>query len=308
MLKQVIINNYQSHKNTELDFHKGVNVFIGNSDSGKSALMRAMKWVFTNKPLGDSFRSHWGGDTSVDVVLSDEITISREKGKNNIYIISGNKGKSPQELKAPGSDVPELAKRLLNLDEINIQNQLDGPFLLSSTSGEVAKYLNQLVNLEKIDLALSRAQTWKKQANDKIKIKSRDLELKEESLKKFDHLEDFEKDVKSIEKKQGIFSGLKEQYVNIFESIRQVENIQKQIKEHKKKYPSASVLDSLLSKIEEQQKLKDSFEDIRSKIAKIESAKGFIQTASNNKKKAQIQYDKLMPNTCPLCEQKILKK
>ncbi len=304
MLKQIQINNFQSHKDTTLDLHKGVNVFIGNSDSGKSAIIRACRWVFTNKPLGDFFRSHWGGDTSVDITLDDKTVISREKGKNNQYIVSAN-NQSPKELKAPGSDVPELVKKYLNMDDINIQYQLDSPFLLSSTAGEVAKYLNQVVNLEKIDTALSRVQSWKKTTNDKIKNKTLDLEQKEKNLIQYDYLKDFEKDLKNLENKQKTFTQLKEKYTSLYSAVKQVESLQEELKNNKKKYPTIKEIDAFIKKSETLEALKESYEDLNDKINKVITLQKNLERISTEKKQKEIQYKKIVPDTCPLCNQRM---
>ena len=67
MIKKLIIENYQSHKRTEIDFSDGVNAVIGRTDVGKSAIMRALIWVMRNRPLGDEMRSHCGGVTMAEI-------------------------------------------------------------------------------------------------------------------------------------------------------------------------------------------------------------------------------------------------
>ena len=119
MIQGISIYNFQSHKKSELNFDSGVNVIIGKSDTGKSSIMHALQWAINNKPAGDSFRSYWGGDTNVDLEI-ENFTISREKGKENVYILSSNKGISPEEFKSFGQDVPKPIKDFLNFDEVNL--------------------------------------------------------------------------------------------------------------------------------------------------------------------------------------------
>jgi len=152
MLKSISLQNFQSHKDTELQFSPGVNVIIGASDSGKSAILRAMLWAIFNRPSGESFRSYWGGDTAVDITLEKE-TISRKKGKENLYVISSSSLEKPVEFKAFGQSIPDEISGLFNISDINVQRQMDAPFLLSSTPGEVGRILNQAVKLDIIDTA-----------------------------------------------------------------------------------------------------------------------------------------------------------
>jgi len=45
MINSLTIQNFQSHKNTTLEFDNGINIIIGQSDSGKTAIIRALNWV-----------------------------------------------------------------------------------------------------------------------------------------------------------------------------------------------------------------------------------------------------------------------
>ena len=63
MITKIEIKNFQSHKNTVLEFDKGVNVICGESDNGKSAVIRAIRWVVENYPQGtDKINSNWNED------------------------------------------------------------------------------------------------------------------------------------------------------------------------------------------------------------------------------------------------------
>ena len=54
-LKQITLKNFQSHKDSTIQLDRGLNAIIGPSDSGKSAIIRAIKWVLYNEPSGDFF-------------------------------------------------------------------------------------------------------------------------------------------------------------------------------------------------------------------------------------------------------------
>ena len=62
MLIQLVIENFQSHEKTALEFCSGINTIVGSSNSGKSAILRALYWVVYNKPGGFGFSSHWNLD------------------------------------------------------------------------------------------------------------------------------------------------------------------------------------------------------------------------------------------------------
>ena len=62
MISGLLLKNFQSHKKTILHFHPGVNAIIGKSNSGKTAILRALYWIIYNRPSGISFVSFWNRD------------------------------------------------------------------------------------------------------------------------------------------------------------------------------------------------------------------------------------------------------
>jgi exonuclease SbcC len=150
MIKSIHIQNFQSHSDTILTLDPGVNLICGSSDGGKSAIIRALKWLATNRPLGDGFAS-WGskGETAVEVLLDDGVSIMHEPGSYSLI-----KGKDRQDWSAIGTGVPETVTQALNISELSWQAQMDAPFLLSASPGEVARTLNEVADLDKIDSTL----------------------------------------------------------------------------------------------------------------------------------------------------------
>ena len=80
MFKSLCIENFQSHKKTVLNFDAGVKVIIGRSDSGKSAIIRAIRWLVENKPNGNSFINYDESKASVEIDIGDTI-LKRGKDK-----------------------------------------------------------------------------------------------------------------------------------------------------------------------------------------------------------------------------------
>lgn len=165
MIEKIEIHNFQSHKATVLELDSKVNTLQGNSDCGKSAVLRALHWLIFN-PAGDYFISDWARNGARQVAPCEvivhanghKITRRRDKDFNGYYL-------DDEVFEATRNTVPQKILDILNLSEVNVQRQLDPPFLLSMSAGEVSRYINSLVNLSRID-------TWIKASN------SRDLELK----------------------------------------------------------------------------------------------------------------------------------
>lgn len=147
MLERLRLENFQCHTKTTVDLAP-ITVVVGPSDVGKSAVIRAIRWVMTNKPLGDAFIRH--GEKSVTVRLKvDGQTITRSKGSENLYKLGEKEFKAFKD--QPPTDVTEL----LNLCDDNFQSQMDPPFWFTLTAGEVARQINRIVDLGIIDESLS---------------------------------------------------------------------------------------------------------------------------------------------------------
>ena len=202
MLQSISLQNFQSHKKSILEFHKGINVITGPSNNGKSSILRALYWAIYNRPSGDSYVSHWNRDkndkpikSTKVTVINDNGTIERRKGfikaddKQKVfngYIVNDN------YLEAIGQDVPDEVTKLFNIDNVNIQKQMDAPFLLSESAGEVARFFNQTIRLDLIDKILAKAESKRREANkDKSRLESEQVQIEKEILN-YSWLEDAE--------------------------------------------------------------------------------------------------------------------
>lgn len=206
MIESIHLKNFQSHVDTKIDFDSGVNVIVGNSDSGKTAIIRALNWAINNKPSGDAFIHYGTGGVEVEVLFNQStepnnytpIQITRRKSKTkNEYVMQTLDGVIG-EFRALGQGVPQEIEELLNIKDINIQRQMDAPFLLSMTPGQAGQYLNEVVDLTAIDNSL-------KNINQKVKVNRHGIEslqsdMRECSFKiqEYDYLEPFKSSLDDI--------------------------------------------------------------------------------------------------------------
>ena len=211
MIEYIQLRNFQSHKEIEMELHPGVNVIIGESDSGKTAIMRALYWLTFGKPAGDSMRRH-GTKRDTEVTIETEShQISRIRGNStNEYVLTTfNENNNEQVFKGFGQSVPQPIIDVLNLNEINFMRQLDPPFLFSKTAGEIAQYLNRLINLDIIDSSLLNIKRMHTQASQSANHHLTEIQHLEKALEDFAWTEDAERDVSKIEKKQATLDRMK---------------------------------------------------------------------------------------------------
>ncbi|MBN2570516.1 MAG: AAA family ATPase [Ignavibacteriales bacterium] len=217
MISKLQILNFQSHKDSSLQFDPGVNVIVGSSDSGKTAIIRALRWLIWNRPSGDSFRSSWGGPTAVTTLLDKETVITRGKtDSSNEYKID------TQTFTAFGNDIPEPIQKAINIDETNLQQQLDAPFLISKSPGEVASYFNRIAHLDQIDVALKTIQGQVRQLSSEITSDEKRVTSLEKEFKGYVYLDQFEIDLEELEKDQAYLTQL---YNNMNQIMQVIETI-----------------------------------------------------------------------------------
>lgn len=221
LISSIQINNFQAHQDTFIDFNEGVNAIIGVSDSGKTSILRALTWCITNKPSGDAFQSSWGGDTLVAVTLSSGDTITRGRDKKGNYYKVNN-----TEFRAFGAgDPPQEVQALFNMNNINISAQMDAPFLLSSSPGEVAQILNKVVNLDIIDTATSTIRKKKLEVDRELSASMvRGNEL-EKQLVEYAYLEELEKDIVVLESLQNRGKAARSEKIQLQELITQYQGV-----------------------------------------------------------------------------------
>ena len=199
MLNRLEIENFQSHKDSMLEFSPGVNLIIGESDNGKSALLRAIYWAAMNKPAGKEF-VNWEDNKAVASVTieNDNHAICRIIGDSiNSYFLDG----MDNELTGFGKHgVPEAIKTALHLNEINFQRQQDTFFLIDKSPGEVGRYLNSVINLEVIDKSLTHAGGRARSASaENERLKTDLTELKSE-LDSYSWIDNFSVKLHLVEK------------------------------------------------------------------------------------------------------------
>ena len=240
MIRKISAFNFQSHKKSVLNLHHGVNAIIGTSDSGKSALIiRLLVWVLNNRPLGDAFRSIWGGETRAEIE-TDENLIVRSKDKKDVYKIDD------LELKAFNKDVPDEVTQSLNMSDINIARQFDRPYLLDSSSGEIAQHFNQIAHLDKIDSSLSKIQSQIRSLEHSIKADEQYRKELEESLKDFEDLDALDKEVVELELMQQTKEDIAEEINQIASVIGGLKDSKQQIKKLEKTTAISDIIESSL--------------------------------------------------------------
>lgn len=198
-ISDVIIENFQCHKETYLELVPGVNSLVGDTESGKSAVFKALEWFFKNEPSGDEYRSHWGGDTQVAICLHPSETWAGRvrSSTKNYYWVDEDVEKNRLHGFGKGTP-PQQILDLFNIGDVNFQAQMTLPFLLSMTKGKVGKFFNNAADLDIINRSINNVVSMVRE--EKSKLKNQKVNLKElnEKIDRYNWLNDAEEDLNIV--------------------------------------------------------------------------------------------------------------
>ena len=232
MLKGFKIKCFQSHLDTVLEFDPGVNVIFGLSQSGKTAILRALSLLVTNRPLGGRFFPDSAGKrgaTELDLILMEgdkiglrkEISLSKE-GKKEVRSSAYSLNDDVEPYRAFGDRVPDQIENKLNLSDLNVQKQFDEPFLICSSPGEVARVFNRVTRLEKVDQWSSELTRQVNTCRSEVKILESQQAETEEGLKKYENVLEIEREVQRAEKLEAKRDSIEAQIISIEKLIEEI--------------------------------------------------------------------------------------
>lgn len=191
MITNLHIRDFQSLEDLDLPLGD-LTVLTGASNSGKSAVFRAMRTLAHNSTSTDFVRA--GSKVAkVSARLDNELDVTIERGSGHSYyeIASAN---GVEEYPKAGTSVPVDLAKILAFEElegqsVNFATQFDRPFLLDWPATQVAKALGSLTNVTVIYEGVREAERRRKAIRRLAKTRRADVESLRGSLTRFDGLD-----------------------------------------------------------------------------------------------------------------------
>ena len=243
---KIIIQNFQSHKDTTLELVPGVNALSGLSDVGKSAVIKAIHWVIDNSPAGDEFYSWWGGDSLVTLDFGD-VAVTRTKGKGiNAYKIK-YPGRDEQTLTGFNQGVPDAVKEALNLRDFNLHSQHQSSFLLSDGGGAVNRYINRILDMEIIDRATSNIESDLRLYKGQAASEEQTAKRIEGELTAFNFLGEAEGRLAALEATQAKRDALEAKYNSLYDAYDEIKAINEKKQELRKVIALRPAFDEIMA-------------------------------------------------------------
>ncbi len=212
-ITRLTVENFQSHQKTVVEPAENglLTVVVGPSDSGKTAIIRALRWLLYNVPQGDDFIRVGCTLCRVTLELRSGHTVIRERSKGGInrYKVLAPGADKPEVYEGFGHTVPLEVRELTGVQPVtigdltlnlNMSEQLDGPFLGSAVSGGArARILGKLAGTEEVDHAAKTLGTDLHRVKQDEKRLSAEISELDEKIAEYDYLPKMAERIRQIE-------------------------------------------------------------------------------------------------------------
>ena len=207
-IKSIVINNFQSHKFSVIEPAPAgqLTVIVGPSDSGKTAIIRALRWLFYNMPQGTDFIRVGSNAAWVVVNYANGQQVIRRRFRKGANCYEINK---QDKYEGFGSTIPLEVQEITGVRPVqigdmefclNLSEQLDGPFLGKSVSAPAkAKVLGKLAGTEEVDYAAKGISADIYRARQDEKRLTNEISKLQDELKQYDYLPDLAEKITQVE-------------------------------------------------------------------------------------------------------------
>lgn len=316
-LERLRITNFQSLAKADIELG-GLTVIVGPSNSGKSALLRALKAVVRNVNSPSAVRV--GKTVFTASVDFDDTTVSIERGKSqSTYRITVPTGQEEVYTKA-GRTVPDDVQGMLALPlpegpDLVFSSQIDPPFLLSETGSVAAKILGDLTNVSRLHAAAREANRRRLEAAKIQRIREEDAhacaqKMQEEFSDLAEHrrvLSEAREDLTRVQEKARLMQTLQ----TALDELDVVDAAEEDLKVRLKELPEPADIEAMSEQAGALLGERHALTDVLSMLAKLAEAESQLLTVlktseSEIEKTEKAYHDALVQaGQCPTCGAKV---
>jgi DNA repair exonuclease SbcCD nuclease subunit len=285
----VHLKNFQTHEDLKVSFVNGLNSITGESNVGKTAILRGIYWTFYDKPSGSAFITTGKKSCSSTVFLSNGYAVERKRTKSSAGTLKLiHPDGTEQDFKGFANNIPMDVINAHQMPEIkiggntyrlNIASQLEGPFLVCSSSTERMAMIGALVDADRADEARKVVNSEKRALSAELKKTEERKELEVAKLDKYANLDKTRVSVETLEMVDskldsdelllGVMEGIRNDYSQqqytltnietrlnsmVIPDTNDIEAYMKELDEYEK---SSNLLNELVSLYSEYQEIND---------------------------------------------------
>lgn len=277
-IKSIRLKNFQSHADQLLTFSPGMNLLVGESDNGKSAILRAIYWVFTGKPSGTSIVRYGEDFCEVEIELGNGTKVQHKlvvketdntKSKSNTYKITypdGTEEEGNTRLLEKVQEVlgycPFQIEDGKNID-INFMRQGEGWFLIGDevSAPQRAKIVGAIMDTNCVDACMRDCDKDIQYSERQISLTTSEITSLTEQEAAYGDLEDKKKLVQDLKKSYTELQAMNDK-------IKKIQKLNEEISDSKQKIDDLSEIIVLISKFNYEAGIKE-LQDMMSKIISV---------------------------------------
>lgn len=212
MIKKIHLENVQAHKDTTIEPAESLTSITGQSDQGKTTVIRGVKKVRDNRPLGKGLVRH--GESNA-VVAIDNVSIVF--GHKTAYVVD-----NAEPLSALNRSVPEEVTERLQLGPDNIQEQHESIFLLNETPGKVAQKISELADLDQAHGALTYIAHLKRKTSSEVDVIQKSIDQNTHIIDELEFIEHINEEYTKIERKRLKAERLGKKHTELYNATQNV--------------------------------------------------------------------------------------
>jgi len=235
-LTEIEIKNFQSIKKLKFPI-EGFTVIYGKNNSGKSAIIRAIRAALTNQ-TGKGFIRKSEKETEIKI-KRDDLNILWKKGTKAVYTINKETYQNlnrdiPKPLIDAGFEKMDIGKKKVLP---TIASQFNPLFLIDEHGTTITEVLASLYNIDTLSIADELCQKSLRSQKSLLKTREKDLDTLQVKLEKYKDFEDIKKEVdilleqekkiNALESETTEIAAFEKNLIRLYESLKKIKPIQK---------------------------------------------------------------------------------
>lgn len=293
-ITKIILENFQSHEYTEIDCSPKLNVFVGKSRQGKTAILRALSWIYEDGFKNSRRLIKKGKDfAKVTIYLSNGYIISRMVERKVSGGFNGYSVYNPYKniTEDNNTKILPIVQEILGFTSLNLGTknpiplnflkQGEGWFFIGKgySSPERAKIIGGIYGTHYCDAVIKDLEAKDKKLDQELKIKKKDLDDVDKKIAQYDHLPKMEQEIKRKEALLKKVLELKEKRDRIVEIVENKKKISDKITQ----------LENVIEKLSSIDKVKEQLEVLKSKVDRKQKIEDIIKSREAIKIKGEYQ-------------------
>ena len=235
-MTEIEIKNFQSIKKLKFPI-EGFTVIYGKNNSGKSAIIRAIRAALTNQ-TGKGFIRKSEKETEIKI-KRDDLNILWKKGTKAVYTINKETYQNlnrdiPKPLIDAGFEKMDIGKKKVLP---TIASQFNPLFLIDEHGTTITEVLASLYNIDTLSIADELCQKSLRSQKSLLKTREKDLDTLQVKLEKYKDFEDIKKEVdilleqekkiNALESETTEIAAFEKDLIRLYESLKKIKPIQK---------------------------------------------------------------------------------